>query len=174
MRGSRCRFTTAGRTGDSTQSLQLVDISPHPMAFHRHLIFNGCPSLSKWPIKFDSWGLGQWLHTAPLIREDVNDGHRSNLISSGRAGGVGGARAVNYHFNRSEVKHKGWPAITLKYYNGLMVLLQHKPHFISLSENHDQSKHTWYGPKNSILSQSYIPEHKKGHCSGRTQPKVQH
>ncbi len=54
------------------------------------------------------------------------------------------ACAVNHHLNRSEVKHKERPAITLKYYNALMAIRRHKPHFISPSETHRQSKHIWY------------------------------
>lgn len=47
---------------------------------------------------------------AALIPGDVNDGPRSDLISSGiaerlREGGGGGI-GVNYNFNRSEVKDK--------------------------------------------------------------------
>lgn len=45
---------------------------------------------------------------AALIPGDVNDGPRSDLISSGIAERLreGGRIGVNYHFNRSEVKDK--------------------------------------------------------------------
>lgn len=56
-----------------------------------------------------------------------------------------GGFGVNYHFNRSEVKDKWWPSITLKYHNDLLTLVGHQPLFEQPQWGFIPIKQTWQG-----------------------------